>query len=577
MKLIEALNLSRSGPAPGPTLEVFLACGFTPLHLETYLAAHLRRRCPDRRARVHVGLFGDAPGNIELLGAAGREAGAVVLEWADLDPRLGLRQLGGWGPGLLPDLLATVTGQCRRIRDALARVAGPRPVAVCLPTLAPAPVSNLPGWQAGTFTLELEAQRARLAVELAGLEGVRLVDRDRLDRRSPPGERLDVRAALNSGFPYRLPHADALGDLLATLMMPPAPKKGLITDLDDTLWRGILGDVGADGISWDLDHHTQLHGLYQQMLKSLAEAGVLIGAASKNHTSIVDEAFRRHDLALPRDLVFPLEIHWEPKSSSVRRILRAWNIGADSVVFVDDSPMELAEVQAAFPEMECLLFPTHDEQRGYALLEGLRDRFGKEAITREDRLRRESLRRAAELDTDLRQDDPAAVDRFLGRMEAEVTLDFARDGADRRAFELVNKTNQFNLNGGRFSEGGWREELERPDGFLLRVSYRDKFGPLGMIAVITGRAEGRTLAVSSWVMSCRAFSRRIEHQCLRALFERFGAEVIRFEFQETPRNGPLREFFATLLNAEPTGEIRVSRPEFEGRVPPLRHTVTTNG
>lgn len=578
MKLIEAMNLIRGEAAAGaPPMEVSLACGFTPLHLETYLAAHLRRGCPERRVRVHVGLFGDAEGNIGLLAEARREAGAVVLEWADLDPRLGLRQLGGWGPGQARDVLATVAARCRSAREALARAAGPRPTAVCLPTLPPAPVAHLPGWQAGAFSAELEARRAELAVELAALEGVRLVNRDRLDQLSPPGDRLDVRSALNSGFPYRLPHADALGALLASLVAPPAPRKGLITDLDDTLWGGIVGDVGVAGVSWDLDHHTQVHGLYQQTLKALAEAGVLIGVASKNDPAVVAEAFRRDDLVLPVDLVFPVEVHWEPKSSSVRRILDAWNVGADSVVFVDDSPMELAEVRAAFPGMECLPFPARDEQAAYALLEGLRDRFGKGSITQEDTLRRESLRRGAEFAGGLRRHDPAVADQFLGGAEAELTLDFRRDAADRRAFELVDKTNQFNLNGRRYGEGPWGEQLGRPDAFLLRVSYRDKFGPLGTIAVITGRVEPGSLAVSSWVMSCRAFSRRIEHQCLKALFDRFAPEAVRFDFRATPRNGPLREFFAAVLGAEPTGEFLVRRADLEGRLPTLHHTVVTNG
>jgi FkbH-like protein len=574
MKLIDALKLLREEPAPdAPPLEVFLACGFTPLHLETFLAAHLRQRFPGRRVRLHVGLFGDLIGNITAMGATPREAGAIVFEWADLDPRLALRQLGGWGPGVQRDILATVAAQARRLEDALGRIAGAQPIAVCPPTLPPAPVSYHPGWQAGAFTLELEVIAAQLAAQLGQLDGIRLVRRDRLP---PPNERLDVRAWLNTGFPYRLPHADALAGLLAMLMFPPMPKKGLITDLDDTLWRGIVGDVGPGAVTWDLDHHAQQHGLYQQMLRALAEAGVLVGVASKNQPEVVAEAFRRDDLFLTRDLIFPLEVHWEPKSSSVRRILQAWNVAADSVLFVDDSPIELAEVQTAFPDMELILFPTHDEQAVYALLEHLRDRFGKETITQEDSLRRESLRRATEVVTGLRQSDPASVDRFLGELEAEITLDFGHDPTDRRAFELINKTNQFNLNGRRYSDGLWREQLDDPASFLVRVSYRDKFGPLGVIAVLAGRtAAEQPPTVASWVMSCRAFSRRIEHQCLQSLFDRFGADTIRFEYQETPRNGPLRDFFAAILDEPPAGTFNLDRARFEDRTPALFHQLLT--
>jgi len=101
------------------------------------------------------------------------------------------------------------------------------------------------------------------------------------------------------------------------------------------------------------------------------------------------------------------------------------------------------------------------------------------------------------------------------------------------------------------------------------VSYEDKFGPLGKIAVIQGRRSGTTLQVKTWVMSCRAFSRRVEYQCLRVLFERYGLTEIGFDFLATSRNGPLQEFFASLLGAKPTGSVTLSRIEFESRCPAL--------
>ena len=152
-----------------------------------------------------------------------------------------------------------------------------------------------------------------------------------------------------TGLPYTVTHADRLAGALARLLAPPVPKKGLITDLDDTLWHGLVGEIGPENVSWDLASHYQLHGLYQKLLASFLEEGVLIGIASKNDPEVARRALERSDLLLQADRVFPVEIHWDAKSGSVGRILRTWNIGADSVVFVDDSPMELAEVVAAYP------------------------------------------------------------------------------------------------------------------------------------------------------------------------------------------------------------------------------------
>ncbi len=231
--------------------------------------------------------------------------------------------------------------------------------------------------------------------------------------------------------------------------------------------------------------------------------------------------------------------------------------------------MELAEVQAAFPEMECLLFMPQDEAEVYKLLERLRDLFGKDAIRPEDALRRDSLRRTQEF----RETDGVVADSFLQDAQAELNLAFAKEPIDPRALELLNKTNQFNLNGRRYTEGSWLNYLKAADTVLLVASYKDKFGPLGKIAVLSGRRRGSTLAIESWVMSCRAFSRRIEYRCLEALFERFGVEWVEFAFEATPRNGPTQEFLATLLGRTPESGVLLSRSQFRARCPALYHKV----
>src|SRR5262249_6873571 len=153
----------------------------------------------------------------------------------------------------------------------------------------------------------------------------------------------------------------------------------------------------------------------------------------------VEEAFRRGDLLLKPESAFPVEANWGPKSESVRRILRTWNVGADSVVFVDDSPLELAEVKAAHPAVEAIAFPKGKDQEVYALLTQLRDLFGKPAVRDEDRLRLDSLRRAAEFADGASESDQ---DDFLRGVEATVTVESGEGPIDGRALELVNKTNQ---------------------------------------------------------------------------------------------------------------------------------------
>lgn len=574
MKLVDALKALRSTPE-GRALPLHLVCGFTPLHLQTFLAAHLQLKEPTRKVVVSSGLFGDCVGNLERTLELDPlpEVAALVLEWSDFDARLGLRNVGGWRPSDLADITRTVEAQARRFASAITRVAERVPLRVSLPTLPLPPVSYFPGAYSGAFDLSLRAAILQLGAHAALASNVALINAQRLDYASPIGQRREVATELASGFPYTLAHASQLGKALAELVTPAAAKKGLITDLDDTLWRGLVGEVGAHGVTWDLDHKSHSHALYQQVLVSLADSGVLLAVASKNDALAAAQAFElREELAPLHGSLFPMEVSWGPKSQGVARILRAWNVGADSVVFVDDSPLELAEVQAAWPDITCVRFPKESDAEVYGLLERLRDLFGKTTLSAEDAVRRESLRQGAAFQQEIAA---GGVDseQFLAQLDADLTLTVGVDSNDRRALELINKTNQFNLNGRRFSEGDWLARLSDPQAFVVTIAYKDKFGPLGTIGVITGTLEqpGHGLTVDAWVLSCRAFSRRIEHACLKFMLEHFGAAQLALEFEVTPKNGPLQTFLRDLFGSQPIAPLLVRRSEFEKFCPPLYH------
>jgi FkbH-like protein len=562
MKLIEALKILRRAPsASSRKFVVSLVFGFTPLHLETMLAAQLQLSDFERKVTVATGLFGDFMGNLERALETKPDATVVILEWQDLDSRLGIRSLGGWSPDLFPDIIENVQARLVSVENAIHRISRDVPVSVCFPTLPFPPISYTPGWQAAILDTELRARISSTANQVARVSNVKVLNPQQLDLLSPLGQRLEVAAEILTAFPYRLSHASVLAELLSRLILEPKQKKGLITDLDDTVWQGILGEVGLEGISWDLDHHSHMHGLYQQLLQAMSAAGVLVGVASKNDPKLVAEAFRKRSPILPESAVFPIEANWGPKSESVGRILKAWNIGAESVVFIDDSPMELAEVKAAYPAVECIRFPQDDPVGIYALLQSLRDLFGKSAIGDEDAIRLTSLRQAGlvSLGNELSK---ATDERFLEHADAELSITFPKDSLDPRALELVNKTNQFNLNGKRHTQVSLQSYARDENAFLMIISYKDKYGPLGKIAVIAGRHFATKLSIDAWVMSCRAFSRRIEHRCLLELIAKFNAEEIEFDFIETDRNEPLRTFLADAFGKRPESPYRVSSEVF---------------
>jgi FkbH-like protein len=573
--LNQALALIKSNKnRDGEKKAHYLVCGFEPVHLKTLLHAYLLDRLSTAVAEVETGVYGDLLGNMALAAQSPAIAAAVVLEWSDIDPRLGLRSSGGWSEQIKPDILSTAQQRYAQIEAELRKLAGRMPVAVAPPGLPLLPIGNTILAQSSLMELELEHQLASFLIEIARLPGVRVVQRSRLDR-VPGGERLDAKMELLAGFPYTVQFADAVASALTDVLYQPAPKKGLITDLDDTLWSGIVGEVGVERVSWNQEGHTQTHGLYQQMLGHLASCGVLLAVCSKNETSTVEAALTRKDLFLKADSLFPVCAGWEPKSKSVARILRTWNIGEDAVVFVDDSPMELEEVKRAFPGIACRQFNGKDPAQVWHLLCELRDLFGKPLLMEEDRLRQASIRAAAQIEE---LGESAASPEFLRSLKATVTLDWRLEPSERRPLELINKTNQFNLNGRRVGEGEWQRYLENRNTVLAVASYSDKFGPLGKVAVVLGTKNHSAVHISHWVMSCRAFSRWLEYHTLDALFRETNAEEITFDFEATDRNKPLQAFFRAIgIGPDTAGTYRLSREGFSALGHALPHEVVDLG
>jgi FkbH-like protein len=570
MNITEALKIVHSAREDAARFEVLLACGFTPLHMKTFLGAHLQLALPGRKTNVTTGLYGSVQTTLEDAASGQWDGIAVALEWADLDPRLGFRTCIRWETNTVSDILAVVRSRLQHLRGSLENLACGSRVALSLPTLTLPPIFRTTRWQVSEEEALLHQMVAEFQTALLRA-GVVVVNTIR-GSAAPLPSVYDFRSDLLAGLPYALRHADSLASTLARLLCPVTPKKGLITDLDDTLWRGVVGEDGPQGVSWDLASHSALHGLYQTLLSSLAQEGVLLGVATKNEAVVVEEAFKRSDILLERDKVFPLEAHWQPKSGSVERILRAWNLGAESVVFVDDSPLELAEVSAAHPEIECIPFPSQNDSAGLTMLRQIRDLFGKERVSKEDSLRLDSIRQVASFrETEGNEDR----ETLLQQVNARVSVDFQGSSADVRSFDLVNKSNQFNLNGIRYTQAEWLRCLSSPNTTLIAVHYEDKFGPLGKIAAVVACQQSARVQVKAWVMSCRAFARRIEYQCLRMCFDYYQAREIEFAFTRTTRNGPMHELLVSVLGHEPQEDSVLTRERFEEICPPLYHTVET--
>ena len=575
MKLGQALVLIQQRQRISPKRKIFLACGFQPLHFSTFLQGHFAQRFQDETVEIQTGLYGDFEGTLLKAAESDAESAVVVIEWSDLDSRLGCRASGGWGPSIENDIISNCDKRFAALLRRLEDLASKMSVALALPTLSIPLFGHTSGWQMGLSETTLERQICEFAVAAAGLQSVKVVHPSRLAKLSPEQDRLDANMELRAGFPYTLAHASALALHLTHLLYPASPMKGLISDLDETLWSGIVGEVGASQVTWSLSEHSQIHGLYQQQLKQLSEMGILLAIASKNDAAVVDDALGRQDLYLPRDSFFPVIANWKPKSEGVAEILRTWNIGAESVVYVDDAPMELEEVGTAFPSMPCLQFPTGSPAKLLALLEQLRDLFGRPVVTQDDAVRLSSIRANAHAHEAATQ---VSAEEFIRSLQAKLSFESQKDASNNRLLELINKTNQFNLNGVRISEGEWLRFLANPANFAVAVRYEDKFGPMGVISVIAGCQSGRQLEVQTWVLSCRAFSRKIELHILDYLFRSTAVEKIIFAFKPTGRNRPLQEFLIPLnLPTDPEQQCVITRETFLRAGYDLPHKIIVTG
>jgi FkbH-like protein len=571
MTLAEALGLVRKQKVGKRSWQIFLVCGIQPLHLIPMVEAHVLQRFPNDSVTVRTGLYGSLDATIGQAAESKADAAVMVVEWSDLDPRLGLRSSGGWALSVQSDILRTCREGFARLLHGLELLGARMPVALLPPSLSPELVGHTAAWQSSINELDLQKELATFLADAARIAAVSVGHPSFLARVSPEPSRADALMDLRAGFPYTLAHASAVANQAVKLLFPSSPKKGIITDLDETVWSGILGEVGPSGVSWGLAEHAQIHGLYQQMLGHLAEMGVLVGAASKNEPALVEEALRREDLLLPAKALFPVCANWGPKSASVAEILRIWNIDADSVVFVDDSPMELEEVRAAFPSVTCLQFFPKRPAKVVELLQELRLLFGKGVVHKEDALRAASIRANSAMRASA---DGSVGKAFLTGLQGCVTFDCRKDPSNKRVPELINKTNQFNLNGIRLSEGDWLKQLRDDDSVVVAVSYEDRFGSLGTIGTLVGRRGSKELLVTSWVLSCRAFSRRIEDHMLDHLFEHHGVELLRLEFRPTERNEPLRKHLESLgLDLSHDAGLMLSREQLRAKTKDLPHLV----
>lgn len=327
--------------------------------------------------------------------------------------------------------------------------------------------------------------------------------------------------------------AEALVD--KALGRAPASAKVLVTDLDQVMWSGIVGEDGPEGVAMDPEGPGFRHFIYQTFLARLKADGILLAAVSRNHPDDALAPFRLGRTRLGLDDFVALVASYEAKSAQIAQLAERLNLGLDAFVFVDDNPIELAEVGGTLPAVTAVAFPASEIEMP-AFLARVNACFPRRGVTDEDRQRTELYRRRFE---GMAPSGAQGADLhdFLAGLGMRLAI-ADRGGGDRtRAIQLINKTNQFNLNGARLSDAEV-EAVLAAGGRLWTATLSDRTGSHGEILAALVSADGEMVSL---VMSCRVFQRRVEFAFFRWLASRPDSPR-RLRYAETPRNSPLRQF-----------------------------------
>ncbi len=337
--------------------------------------------------------------------------------------------------------------------------------------------------------------------------------------------------------------------------------KCLVLDLDNTLWGGVIGDDGLDGITLGQGSGTGEAFLeFQRYAKALSERGIILAVCSKNDEKNALEPFEKHpEMQLKRSDIACFVANWTDKASNLRHIAKSLNIGLDALVFADDNPVERALVRRELPMVAVPELP--EDPALYAPTIAAAGYFEGIQITAEDRLRSQQYQANAERER--LQENVTDMASYLASLQMVMTARPFDTVGLTRITQLINKTNQFNLMTGRMTEAQVQACMADPHVVTLQVRLADRFGDNGIIAILIARASGLEATIETWLMSCRVLGRQVEEACLQVLVERcqgLGVKRLIGLYRPTEKNGMVREMYRTLgfslLSEQPDGSTR---------------------
>lgn len=322
-------------------------------------------------------------------------------------------------------------------------------------------------------------------------------------------------------------------------------RKLLVLDLDDTLWGGIVGDAGWENLHLGgLDPQGESFVDFQKAIKRLKRRGVVLGIVSKNEESTALEAIRSHpEMILKEDDFVGWKINWQDKAKNIADLTSELNLGLQSVVFIDDNPVERARVREALPEVYVPEWPA--DKLEYCRAFGALRCFDLPSLSKEDLER--TLMYAEERKRTALQEQVGSIDEWLMSLDIKVRVESLNSTNLARAAQLLNKTNQMNLTTRRLTEAELTEWANTDGHVFYTVSVSDRFGDSGLTGLLSvERTPDEAARIVDYVLSCRVMGRKVEETMLHLAVtwaQSKGARRVVAELLETKKNKPCLGFF----------------------------------
>jgi len=384
-----------------------------------------------------------------------------------------------------------------------------------------------------------------LAQALHEMKGAFIWDFHRFVQRKGYDQIFDPKMWFLSKNPYKQSvYPSFVDDLLRYILSAIGKlKKCIVLDLDNTLWGGVVGEDGVTGVQLGHTYPGNCFREFQKGLLKLHRRGIILAINSKNNEGDAFEIIDTHpDMVLRRKHFSAFKINWSDKTSNMRRLAEDLNIGLDSMIMIDDSPIECEQIRQQLPECEVVCLP----KQPYLIPCVLESIPGMENIrlTEEDRKKGEMY----QAQTARKQHETAfeSLDGFLKSLDLEVCIGEAVPFSIPRIAQLTQKTNQMNLTTRRYTEAEIASLVKDSGTRVFSVASKDKFGGNGIIGVCILKFKGEECRIDTFLLSCRVIGRNIEGAMLAFIsdFARgSGAKVLLGEYIPTAKNKPAEDMY----------------------------------